>query len=124
MKGAWKNVPQAEQSCQKCEHKQQKKKDQNELHEMIMKEVQHSMQTMFKQMQQYIPHLGMEKVGVAWSVCCSTSICHTNGILWHECRRFSIIHGIYTPFGNGEGQGCSVQTSFNVRPSHQWNFLE
>jgi hypothetical protein len=53
MKEAWKNVPQAEQSHQKHEHEQQKKKDQNELHEMIMKEVQQSMQTMFKQMHQH-----------------------------------------------------------------------
>jgi hypothetical protein len=53
MKEAWKNVPQAEQSHQKCEREQQKKKDQNKLHEMIMKEVQQSMQTMFKQMHQH-----------------------------------------------------------------------
>jgi hypothetical protein len=53
MKEAWKNVPQAEQSHQKCKREQQKKKDQNELHEMIMKEVQQSMQTIFKQMQQH-----------------------------------------------------------------------
>jgi hypothetical protein len=39
----------------------------------------------------YIPHLGMEKVGVAQSVCCSTSIHHTIGILQHECHRFTII---------------------------------
>jgi hypothetical protein len=50
---AWKNIPQAEPSCQKCERKQQKIKDQNELHVMIMKEVQQSMQTMFKQMHQH-----------------------------------------------------------------------
>ena len=50
---AWKNIPQAEPSCQKCERKQHKIKDQNELHVMIMKEVQQSMQTMFKQMQQH-----------------------------------------------------------------------
>jgi hypothetical protein len=53
MKEAWKNVPQAERSHQNHERKQQKKKDQNELHEMIMKEVQQSMQTMFKQMHQH-----------------------------------------------------------------------
>jgi hypothetical protein len=55
MKEAWKNVPQAERSHQKREREreQQKKKEQNELHEMIMKEVQQSMQTMFKQMQQH-----------------------------------------------------------------------
>jgi hypothetical protein len=29
MKEAWKNVPQAEQSCQKWERKQQKQKDKN-----------------------------------------------------------------------------------------------
>jgi hypothetical protein len=29
---------------------------------------------------------------------------------------------LYTPFGNGEGRGCSVCPSFNVRPSHHWNF--
>jgi hypothetical protein len=52
MKEAWKNVPQAERSCQKCKRKQQKQKDKNELHEMIMLEVQQSMQTMFKQMHQ------------------------------------------------------------------------
>ena len=52
MKEAWKNIPQAEQSHQKCKCEQQKKKDQNELHEMIMKEVQKSMQTMFKHMHQ------------------------------------------------------------------------
>jgi hypothetical protein len=29
---------------------------------------------------------------------------------------------LYTPFGNGEGRGCSVCPSFNVCPSHHWNF--
>jgi hypothetical protein len=33
MKEAWKNIPQAEQSHQKCECEQQKKKDQNELYD-------------------------------------------------------------------------------------------
>jgi hypothetical protein len=36
-------------------------------------------------------HLGMEKVGDAWSVCHSMSVHHTIGILQHECRRFTII---------------------------------
>jgi hypothetical protein len=49
MKEAWKNTSQAERSRQKCEREQQKQKEQNELHEMIMKEVQQSMQDMFKQ---------------------------------------------------------------------------
>ena len=53
MKEAYKNISPAEWSHQKCECKQQKKKEQNELHEMIMKEVQHSMQTTFKQMHQH-----------------------------------------------------------------------
>jgi hypothetical protein len=53
MKEAYKNSSPAERSCQKRKRKQQKKKDQNELHEMIMKEVQQSMQTMFKQMYQH-----------------------------------------------------------------------
>jgi hypothetical protein len=52
MKEAWKNIPMAERSCQKCEHKQQKQKHKNELHEMVMKEVQQSMQAMFKQLHQ------------------------------------------------------------------------
>jgi hypothetical protein len=30
---------------------------------------------------------------------------------------------LYTPFGNGEGRGCSVCLSFDVRPSHHWNFV-
>jgi delta 1-pyrroline-5-carboxylate dehydrogenase len=49
MKEAWKNTSQAERSRQKREREQQKQKEQNELHEMIMKEVQKSMQDMFKQ---------------------------------------------------------------------------
>jgi hypothetical protein len=53
MKEAYKNISPAEQSHQKCKREQQKKKDQNELHKMIMKEVQQSMQTMFKQMHQH-----------------------------------------------------------------------
>jgi hypothetical protein len=52
MKEAWKNVPMAERSHQKHEHEQQKQKDKNELHEMVMKEVQQSMQAMFKQSHQ------------------------------------------------------------------------
>jgi hypothetical protein len=52
MKEAYKNITPAEHSHQKCEREQQKKKEQNELHEMIMKEVQQSMQNMFKQMHQ------------------------------------------------------------------------
>jgi hypothetical protein len=53
MKEAYKNISPAERSRQKCEREQQKKKEHNELHEMIMKEVQHSMQTMFKQTHQH-----------------------------------------------------------------------
>jgi hypothetical protein len=49
MKEAWKNTSQAECSHQKRKCEQQKQKEQNELHEMIMKEVQQSMQDMFKQ---------------------------------------------------------------------------
>ena len=49
MKEAWKNTSQAERSRQKREREQQKQKEQNELHEMIMKQVQQSMQDMFKQ---------------------------------------------------------------------------
>jgi hypothetical protein len=52
MKEAWKNISQAERSHQKCEHEQQNQKEKNELHEIIMKEVQQSMQTMFKQSHQ------------------------------------------------------------------------
>jgi hypothetical protein len=47
MKEAWKNTSQAEPSHQKREREQQKQKEQNKLHEMIMKEVQQSMQNMF-----------------------------------------------------------------------------
>jgi delta 1-pyrroline-5-carboxylate dehydrogenase len=54
MKEAWKNTSQAERSRQKREREQQKQKKQNELHEMIMKEVQQSMQNMFKQPHQRI----------------------------------------------------------------------
>ncbi len=39
MKEAYKNISPAEQSRQKCKREQQKKKEQNKLHEMIMKEV-------------------------------------------------------------------------------------
>jgi hypothetical protein len=39
MKEAWKNISPAELGCRKREHKQQKQKEQNELHEMIMKQV-------------------------------------------------------------------------------------
>jgi hypothetical protein len=53
MKEAYKNISPAEQSCQKREREQQKKKEQNKLHEMIMKEVQQTMQTMFKQTHQH-----------------------------------------------------------------------
>ena len=53
MKEGYKNISPAERSHQKCERKQQKKKEQNELHEMIMKEVRQTMQTMFKQMNQH-----------------------------------------------------------------------
>jgi hypothetical protein len=52
MKEAWKNTSQAERSRQKCEREQQKQKEQNKLHEMIMKEVQQSMQNMFKELHQ------------------------------------------------------------------------
>jgi hypothetical protein len=48
MKEAWKNTSQAECSRQKCKREQQKQMEQNELHEMIMKQVQQSMQDMFK----------------------------------------------------------------------------
>jgi hypothetical protein len=51
MKEAWKNTSQAERSHQKCKREQQQK-EQNELHEMIMKEVQQSMQNKFKQLHQ------------------------------------------------------------------------
>jgi hypothetical protein len=40
-------------SHQKCKRKQQKQKEKNELHEMIMKEVQPSIKDMFKQPQQH-----------------------------------------------------------------------
>jgi hypothetical protein len=53
MKEAWKNISLAERSHQKCERKQQKQKEKNDFHKMIMKEVQQSMQTMFKQMHQH-----------------------------------------------------------------------
>jgi hypothetical protein len=53
MKEAYENISAAERSRQKREREQQKKKEQNELHEMIMKEVQQSMQTMFKQPHQH-----------------------------------------------------------------------
>ena len=39
---------------------------------------------------EYIPHFEMDKVGVAQSVHCLTSVHHINDILRHECRRFSI----------------------------------
>jgi hypothetical protein len=44
----------------------------------------------FFNVEHYIPHLGMEKTGVARSVHCSTSVCCTIGILQHECRRVTI----------------------------------
>jgi hypothetical protein len=53
MKEAYKNISLAERSRQKREREQQKQKEQNELHEMIMKQVQQSMQGMFKQPQQH-----------------------------------------------------------------------
>jgi hypothetical protein len=53
MKEAWKNISQAERSHQKRKRKQQKQKENNELHEMIMNEVQQSMQNMFKQLHQH-----------------------------------------------------------------------
>jgi hypothetical protein len=37
MKEAWKHTSQAERSCQKCKREHQKQKEQNELHEIIMK---------------------------------------------------------------------------------------
>jgi hypothetical protein len=51
MKEAWKNMTQAECSHQKC--KQRKQKEQNELHEIIMKEVSELMHEMFKQLHQH-----------------------------------------------------------------------
>jgi hypothetical protein len=33
-----------------------------------------------------------------------------------------VINLVYTPFGNEEGRGSSVCLSFDVRPSHHWNF--
>ena len=69
---------------------------------------------------QCIPHLGMEKGGVTPSVLWLMSVSHTNRNLPHECHRIFIIYCIlvttmshqlytplYTPFGNGEGRGCS-----------------
>jgi hypothetical protein len=53
MKEAWKNTSQAERSHQKCKREQQKQKEQNVLHEMVMKQVQQSMQNMFKQPHQH-----------------------------------------------------------------------
>jgi hypothetical protein len=44
MKEAWKCISLAERSHQKCGREQQKQKEKNELHEMIMKEVKQSMQ--------------------------------------------------------------------------------
>jgi hypothetical protein len=52
----------------------------------------------------YIAYLGMEKGGVTLSVCQSTSVSQTNGILRHECRSISIIH-------------CILVTTM----CHQWN---
>jgi hypothetical protein len=49
MKEAYKNISPAECSHQKRERKQQKQKEQNKIHEMIIKQVQQSMQDMFKQ---------------------------------------------------------------------------
>jgi hypothetical protein len=42
----------------------------------------------------YIAYLGMEKGGVTLSIRRSTSVSQTNGIMWHECCRISIIHCI------------------------------
>jgi hypothetical protein len=53
---------------------------------------------------QYIAYLGMENGRVTLSVHRSTSVSQTNGILWHECRRISIIH-------------CILVTTM----CHQWN---
>jgi hypothetical protein len=38
----------------------------------------------------YIPYLGMEKGGVTPSICCLTSVSHTNRNLGHECCKFLI----------------------------------
>jgi hypothetical protein len=53
MQEAWKNISLAECSHQKCKRKQQKQKEKNELHEMIMKEVQQLMKDMHKQSYQH-----------------------------------------------------------------------
>jgi anaerobic ribonucleoside-triphosphate reductase len=53
MKEDWRNVSPAERSHQKCEREQQKQKEQNELHQIIMKQVNKLMQEMFKQQHQH-----------------------------------------------------------------------
>jgi hypothetical protein len=53
MKEAWKNIPLGERYHQKCKREQQNKKDKNELHEIIIKEIQQLIQTMFKQTHQH-----------------------------------------------------------------------
>jgi hypothetical protein len=52
MKEAWKNISLGEHSCQKHKCEQQKQKEKNELHEIIMKEVQESLQSILKQSHQ------------------------------------------------------------------------
>jgi hypothetical protein len=53
MKEAWKNISPAEAECSHQEREQQKQKEQDELHEMVMKQARQTMKDMFKQPHQH-----------------------------------------------------------------------
>jgi hypothetical protein len=69
----------------------------------------------------------MEKGWVTLSVRRSTSVSQTNGILWHECRRISIIHCILvTTMCHQWKSAARLSQNFHysiilaTRMSHQW----
>jgi hypothetical protein len=75
----------------------------------------------------YIAYLGMENGRVTLSVRWSTSVSQTNGILWHECRRISIIHCILvTTMCHQWKSAAQMSQNFHyssilvTRISHQW----
>jgi hypothetical protein len=75
----------------------------------------------------YIAYLGMEKGRVTLFVCRSTSVSQTNGILWHECRRISIIHCmLVTTMCHQWKSAARLSQNFHysiifvTRMSHQW----
>jgi excinuclease UvrABC helicase subunit UvrB len=86
MKEAWKNMTQAERSCQKCEREQQKQKEQNELHEIIMKEISKLMHKMFKQ-----PHQHHHSDDIS-DMDKSHQVESMNDIMVSECFNLSDLH--------------------------------